>query len=121
MRALLIALVLATGCAKKKADPGPSCAQVVDHMMVVMKQGMAGHDSVELANRQQMIDQCEQRKLSAKERRCMAEAKDLSALASCRPAKPRPAPTRPLPTGGAAPAPAAGTAPSATGSAGSGS
>lgn len=104
MRFMLLALlVAAAGCSKKeKADPGPPCDQVVDHMLVVMKQGLTGHDDLALGNKKQMVEQCESRKLSAKERRCLLEAKDLAGLASCRDAKaPEPAPTRPLPTGSA--------------------
>jgi len=103
MRALLLVAILATGCSKSsKPDPGPSCDQVVDHMLVVMKQGLTGHDDLALGNKKQMVEQCESRKLSAKERRCLLEAKDLAGLASCRDAKPpEPTPTRPLPTGSA--------------------
>jgi len=93
MRATLFAL-LAVVAACKKADPPPACPQVVDHMLEVMKTGLTGHGNLELGNRKQMIDQCEQRKLSATERRCMLAAKDLPALASCR-AQPTPAPTAP--------------------------
>lgn len=125
MRALLFVLVLpfAAGCSKK-ADNGPACPEVVDHMVIVMKEGLKGHESVNLGDRQQMITQCEQRKMSPSVRRCLATAKDLAALSSCRPATPppptqgppQPLPTRPLPTGsaapteGAAPGPAAGPA-----------
>jgi hypothetical protein len=121
----LLALVLTVGCSKK-SDNGPACPEVVDHMVVVMKAGLKGHESVNLGDRTQMITQCEQRKMSPSMRRCMLDAKDLPALASCRPATgapppnagpPQPLPTRPLPTGSAA-----GTEGSAAGSqAGSGS
>ncbi len=90
-----------------KADPGPPCPVVVDNMLVVMKQGLAGHDTVQLGNRDQMIAQCEGRKMTAKERTCLAGAKDITSLANCRTAKPgapaapasqpTPTPTRPLP------------------------
>jgi hypothetical protein len=115
-----LALVLTLGCSKK-SDNGPACPEVVDHMVVVMKEGLKGHESVNLGDRGQMITQCEQRKMSPSVRRCLATAKNLEALASCRPAPsgpppsaapPQPLPTRPLPTGSAAPA---------AGSAGSGS
>jgi hypothetical protein len=83
-RALILALAVALGgCANKKADPGPACPAVVDHMLAVMKQGLTGHDAVDLGNRKQMIEQCEARNMSAAERRCLVEAKDLSALAAC--------------------------------------
>jgi hypothetical protein len=120
-RSLAVVFVIAASlagslaaCSKKNTvDPGPACPKVVDNMLVVMKQAYAGHDTVELANRDQMIAQCEQRKMPPRERKCLAEAKNVSDLASCRSTKPGspgapPTPTRPLPTGVA---PAAGVAP----------
>jgi hypothetical protein len=114
MRALFVvlAVISATACSKKAEDKGPACPEVVDHMVVVMRAGLKGHESVNLGDRTQMIEQCEKRKMSAAERRCMATAKDLAALASCRPNKtpppaampPAPAPGAPAPT---APTPAA--------------
>lgn len=88
MRATLLALLLLTGCSKSKSaapDPGPGCPEVVENMLVVMKQIVTGHGDVELGNRQQMIDQCEARKYSATERKCMVAAKTLDDLASCKP------------------------------------
>lgn len=101
MRAGLLAIVLLTGlaaCKKQEAakeDPGPPCDKVVDHMLVVMKQGLTGHGDLEMANKQQMVDQCESRKLSAAERTCMLAAKDLAGLAACRPRPATPMPTAP--------------------------
>ena len=87
MRALLLATSLLAVTACKKANDGPACPAVVDHMLEVMKAGLTGHDSLALGNRDQMIQQCEQRKMSATERRCLANAKTLGDLASCRPNK----------------------------------
>jgi hypothetical protein len=96
MRAVLFALVVLTGVAcSKKDEPPPTCDKVVDHMLVVMKQGLTGHGDLELANKKQMVDQCEARKLSTAERKCMLAAKDLAALAACRPVPAAPAPTAP--------------------------
>jgi hypothetical protein len=82
--AVAVALVIALGgCASKKADPGPGCPAIVDHMLAVMKQGLTGHDAVDLGNRKQMIEQCEGRNMSAANRRCLVAAKDLTALAAC--------------------------------------
>ena len=89
MRALLVSALFAVGCSKSaKPDVGPACPDVVDHMLVVMKQGLTGHDTVALGNREQMIAQCEQRKMTAAERHCLADAKTLADLSTCRPAKP---------------------------------
>jgi hypothetical protein len=106
---LPLVLPLVAGCSKK-ADNGPACPEVVDHMVIVMKAGLKGHESVNLGDRQQMITQCEQRKMSPSVRRCLATAKDIVAMSSCRPATgtpppdraPQPLPTPPLPTGSAA-------------------
>lgn len=79
MKRLLVALAL-VGC---KADPGPACPQIVDHMLEVTKQQLTGHGNLELGNRKQMIDICEGRKLDATQRRCIMAAKTLAALAEC--------------------------------------
>ena len=128
MRALLVvlAVISASACSKKAEDKGPQCPEVVDHMVIVMREGLKGHESVNLGDRTQMIDQCVKRNMSAAERRCMATAKDLAALASCRPKKTAP-PEAQLPAQGSqtpAPAPASPPMPSPTPlppSAGSGS
>lgn len=93
MRALLLVLTLAA-CSKKAdtSDKGPACPEVVDHMVTVMRQGLTGHAGVDLGDRDQMIAQCEARRMSATERRCMATAKDLGQLASCRPKPAQPVP-----------------------------
>ena len=59
MRVLVVAVfVIACSSSKKKPeDKGPECPQVVDHMLVVMKGGLTGHDSMALGNRDQMIAQ----------------------------------------------------------------
>ncbi len=98
-------------------------------MVIVMKEGLKGHESVNLGDRQQMITQCEQRKMPPSVRRCLATAKDLVALSSCRPAtappptqgRPQPLPTAPLPTGRAAPPEGAATGSAAGSAVGSGS
>ncbi len=87
---VLLAVISASACSKKAEDKGPACPEVVDHMVVVMREGLKGHESVNLGDRTQMIEQCEKRNMSAAERRCMATAKDLATLASCRPKKPAP-------------------------------
>jgi hypothetical protein len=86
MRALLVTALLVVGCSKSNhADVGPACGDVVDHMLAVMKAGLTGHDTVALGNRDQMIAQCEQRKMSATERRCLLNAKAIADLAACHP------------------------------------
>jgi len=115
MRAALFALVVLTGtaCSKKaQQEPPPSCDKVVDHMLLVMKQGLTGHGDLELANKKQMVDQCEARKLSTAERKCMLAAKDLASLAACRPAPATPTPTAPAgPVTTPPPAVGSGTSP----------
>jgi hypothetical protein len=105
--------ITVAGCATKKPDPGPACPEVVDHMLAVMKQGLTGHDAVDLGNRKQMIEQCEARDMSAAERKCLAAAKDLTALATCAAARRDPSaapPTAPSPA--AVPPPPTPAAPS---------
>lgn len=112
MRRLLALAVLGwlvagtvTACSKPAPDPGPSCAQVVDHMLEVTKQQLTGHGDMELGNRKTMIAQCEQRTLSADQRRCLVAAKDLTAIAACSPARPAP-PARSAPAAAPPSAPA---------------
>jgi len=72
------------GCSK---DEGPPCSAVVDHMLEVTKQ-MAGHEDMKLGDRKQMIGLCEKKSYTADEKRCLVAAKDLNAIAACRPATP---------------------------------
>jgi hypothetical protein len=80
MKRLLLAIAL-FGC--NKGDTGPACPQVVDHMLEVTKQQLTGHGNLELGNRKQMIETCEQRKLTPAQRNCMMAAKTLAALGEC--------------------------------------
>ena len=73
MRKVLFALVLV---ACNKGDTGPTCSQVVDHMLDVMKQTM-GSDRVG------MVKDCEDRKLGREARSCYMAAKSLGDLAAC--------------------------------------
>lgn len=106
MRSTLFALLVlaAAGCSKKadKADPGPGCDQVTDRVLEIMKSGLTGHGNVEMGNKKQMVEQCEARKMSAAQRKCMVAAKDVTALANC--SAPAAAPTGPI-TAPAAPTP----------------
>jgi hypothetical protein len=115
MRIARIALIAAVLVACHKGDAGPPCEAVVDHMQTLMKQMMPGHDEAALGDRKQMIDQCQQRKMPAKTRQCIVDAKSFNDLAACnagtqKTTTPTPPPVTPVP-----PAP-----PNATG-AGSGS
>lgn len=90
--------MLIVGCGGK-VDEGPTCTQVTDHMLDVTKQQLVGHGDMELGQRGAMIAQCEQRKMSGEQRRCLMAAKDIPGIAACRagktdvlekPRKPRP-------------------------------
>jgi hypothetical protein len=104
-RFVMIAALLVAACNKTKTDSGPSCDKVVDHMQVLMKQMMPGHDEAALGDRKQMIAQCEQRKMPASVRRCLVEAKSFNDLAACQ----KPGST-PATQGAPAPRPAAPSA-----------
>ncbi|HEY5927761.1 MAG TPA: hypothetical protein VIV11_39015 [Kofleriaceae bacterium] len=103
-RLVLLAALLAA--CSSKADSGPPCDKVVDHMMELTKQMMPGHDPQSLGDRKQMIDQCVNSKWSAAMRKCRLDAKSFNDLAACgrkgakppAPMNPAPEPTRPLPT-----------------------
>jgi hypothetical protein len=116
-RLVLLAALLVAAC--KKGDSGPSCEQVVDHMMELMKQAMPGHDQESLGNRKVLVDQCKQRKYPAKVRTCLYAAKSFNELADCRPKDMKSSTPSPPPITPTAPAPgsATGSAEPASGSA----
>jgi hypothetical protein len=125
-RWIVAALLVVAACHK---DPGPPCPQVVDHMLDVMKTGLAGHGSLQLGNRKLMIEHCEKAGFTAAARSCIVAAKDMNGLAQCKdlepaaPAEPqrRPRPPRPLVGSGSAGSGNAGSGNAGSGSAGSGS
>ena len=82
MRWIAIAMVFA-GCGKS-TDPGPSCAQVVDHMLEVTKQTLVGHDNMVLGPRDAMIAQCDKRQMPADKRACLMAAKTTAEIGACR-------------------------------------
>jgi hypothetical protein len=82
-----IALVLVVAACKD--NPGPSCGQIADHMIVVMKQ-LPGHEDQQLADRNQMIAQCEKRDYPRTVRKCLVAAKTLDDLSICQRAEPPP-------------------------------
>jgi hypothetical protein len=91
MRGALVALVVA---ACHKAEPGPPCEQVVDHLLDVTR---AQQDLKQLSQRKTMVEHCE-RKLTADERTCLLAAKDSGAIAACQGrSPPPPAPGAPGP------------------------
>lgn len=102
MRSTVFALLVlaAAACSKKaadKVDTGPTCDQVTDRVLEIMKSGLTGHGNVEMGNKKQMVDQCEARKMSAEQRKCMVAAKDVTQLASCSSPPPAAAPAAPKP------------------------
>jgi len=102
-RCLVLVIALAAGCGKK----APECEAVVDHLMTVLKQGLTGHDGMQLASRKGLIDTCEGKHYSDDMRNCLMATKDLQGMSDCQNkfAPPPPAPGGP-PGPGAPPAPA---------------
>jgi hypothetical protein len=108
--ALCAALLVACG-GSKKDDTAPTCEQVVDHLLTVTKQKLAGHGGMELKMRKQWLDHCAAN-LSDEARHCFINAKTLDALADCgqrfhtggdpnlrpRDLRPQPRPQPPQPT-----------------------
>jgi|SRR5882724_6343755 len=80
MRFLLVLCLVACN----KDDPGPSCTQVVDHVLEVTKQVLPGHETVGMTgDRKASIAQCEARKLPAAARKCLVAAKTLDGFGDC--------------------------------------
>jgi hypothetical protein len=96
---LLIVLLALVACGKKSDDDtAPTCAQVVDHMLVITKQEMiAGHDGMGGKMKAQMVAQCETgpSAMSAELRHCVINAKDVNALGECTAKTGTPPPRRP--------------------------
>lgn len=116
MTRFVLVTALLFACSKKKQDPGPSCEQVVDKMLLLTQQMIPGHDPGSLGDYKQMVEQCKQRNMSAKVRSCIVAAKNLDDLSKCHDRK-GPA-GNPAKTPAGTPAPPPGPAP--TGSSGSG-
>ena len=77
-------LVILVGCGGKK-DSGPSCDQVVDHMLEVTKQQLMGHETANLkSQRKAMVSQCENRNMSGEMRTCLVGAQTITEIARCR-------------------------------------
>ncbi len=80
----IILLVILVGCGGKK-DPGPTCEQVVDHMLEVTKQQLIGHETANLnSQKKAMVAQCESRNMSDEMRTCLMGTKTIADIAKCR-------------------------------------
>jgi hypothetical protein len=117
----VVVLVILVGCSKKAS--GPSCEQVVEHMLEVTKQQLMGHDGANFTQQKKaMVKQCEDRNMSAEVRTCLLAAQTISDIANCRGGKTDvfEKPRRPRPTSGSA-KPAGSSPGIGSGSAASGS
>jgi len=85
MRSIVVLIIgVALGACSKK-DPGPSCEQVVDHMLEITKQQLVGHDNVVFASQKKaMVAQCESRNMAAEMRTCLLGTQTISDIAKCR-------------------------------------
>ena len=82
MRSLVVLAIL-VGCGKK--DSGPTCEQVVDHMLEVTKQQLMGHETANLGSQKKaMVAQCESRNMSNEMRTCLMGTKTIADIAKCR-------------------------------------
>lgn len=82
---LVLALALLAACSKK-SDPGPTCAQLTDHALELIKKTYPGHGEMQLGNRDRLIQECEARNYTPKQRKCLLAAQSLDAAAACAPA-----------------------------------
>lgn len=80
-----VSMIAACG-SSKKADEGPPCGQIVDHINEITKT-IPGHETVEdprMGNdRKSMIGLCEKRHYSAEAKTCILATKDTEGLADC--------------------------------------
>jgi len=76
-------LVILVGCSKKES--GPTCEQVVDHMLTVTKTQLMGHEGANFTQQKKaMVAQCEQRNYNAEMRTCLLTTETISDIAKCR-------------------------------------
>lgn len=82
---IALALLVCAACSKKAAEKVPTCAEVTDNMLKVVQGQYPGHsDMGAMGNREQAIQQCESRDMSADEKRCIVNAKTMDDLGKCR-------------------------------------
>ena len=70
-----------TASGAPKADPGPTCDQLTDHLLSIMQ--MPDHPGMAMGNKKTMVKQCDDKHLDAKTRICMNAAATMSAVAAC--------------------------------------
>lgn len=68
---------LALACSKSKADPGPTCRQIVSYMMRMPELGTFDERAA--------VDECHAQKWNAEQRRCLYTAKDVESMSKCVP------------------------------------
>jgi hypothetical protein len=97
--ALLAAIAAACGKAAQE-PPGPSCAEITEHIYKLTRVEYPGHGDMAMGDRKRDVAACEARKLAPRERRCMIAAGSIVELAKCR------RPQRRMATGEGEPGPA---------------
>lgn len=75
--AALACLALGCGKSKGKADPGPSCRQIVSYMMRMPELGSFDERAA--------VNECHAQNWNAEQRRCLYTAKDVEAMSKCVP------------------------------------
>ncbi|HUJ63714.1 MAG TPA: hypothetical protein VLX92_34680 [Kofleriaceae bacterium] len=83
MRWIAVAALVVCACGKSSSESGPTCEQVVDHMLDVMKAGRPG--AAPIAQRDAAVAGCKQQSFPIEQRRCILAAHDVLALSKCRP------------------------------------
>jgi len=81
-------LVAALAACSGKDDPGPSCAQLTDHLLAVMSGTVPGHTGMAMAPRQLMIQRCDEKHYAPQVRSCMLAATTMAAAGACSGEKP---------------------------------
>lgn len=74
-------LVFLVACGS--SESGPSCEQMVDHVIQVTKQATGKEPSPEVGDRATQIKKCTDRKIPAETRTCILAAPSLTAIADC--------------------------------------
>jgi hypothetical protein len=100
VRAAVLVFLLACG-GKSAENAGPTCAQVMDHILELTKNQLVGHGDEVKSERAAMVKQCEDRNMPAEARKCLFEAKTLDDISKCRTASgPAEKQRKPLPNRG---------------------
>ena len=76
-----VVFVIALAACQKSEAPVPDCTVIMKHLESVLKQGVDGH--IMFGTGKADVDECNARKLTDTQKRCLLDAKTTTQVASC--------------------------------------